>query len=137
MIMRFRRGGRAIAATLFFARASAERVPDRFRILNRLVTAEEVQREAHYCDMFARQNVTIIDPEVEIRRRDALLDAAPTVRRGDASTSRTREPGEGSDVPEVEIFPLAMEEETETFTHLKPRSASGRSARLNAGLANR
>ncbi|MGC9985863.1 MAG: hypothetical protein ABSF35_19840, partial [Polyangia bacterium] len=61
MIMRFRAVERAIAATLFFApRFGQNAVPDRFRILNRLVTAEEVQREAHYCDMLLDQNVTII-----------------------------------------------------------------------------
>ena len=56
MIMRFRAVERAIAATLFFApRFGQNAVPDRFRILNRLVTAEEVQREAHYCDMLLDQ----------------------------------------------------------------------------------
>ena len=120
MIMRFRAVERAIAATLFFApRFGQNAVPDRFRILNRLVTAEEVQREAHYCDMLLYQNVTIIDPEVELRRRDALLDAAPTVRERRRLYEEDARARRGIDVPEVEDFPLAMEEETETFTHLK------------------
>jgi len=83
------------------------------------VTAEEVQREAHYCDMLLDAERHHHRSEVELRRRDALLDAARPSGRGDASTSRTREPGRGLDVPEVEDFPLAMEEETETFTQLK------------------
>ena len=120
MIMRFRAAERAIAAALFFStRFGQHAVPDRIRILNRLATAEEVEREAHYYDKLLDQNVTIIDPEVEFRRIDALLDAAPTIREKrriyeqDARARRMR------DVPEVEDFPLAMEEETETFTHLK------------------
>jgi len=120
MIMRFRAAERAIAAALFFApRFGQNGIPDRIRILNRLVTADEIQQEAHYCDRLLDQNVTVIDPEVEFQRIEALLDAAPTITEKrriyeqDARARRKR------DVPDVEDFPLAMEEETETFTHLK------------------
>jgi hypothetical protein len=80
MLMRFRAAERAIAAARFFStRFGQHAVPDRIRILNRLVTAEEVEREVHCCDKLLDQNVTIIDPEVEFRRIEALLDGAKSL----------------------------------------------------------
>jgi hypothetical protein len=119
MVMRFSSTVRAVAGARFFSpRFGDAAVLDRARILNRLVTAEEALPPPHDADVLLDRNVTVMDPEVEARRIEALLDAADTVaeRRRvyeqDAIARRSR------DVPEVEDFPLAMEEETADFTHL-------------------
>jgi hypothetical protein len=120
MIMRLRSAERAIGAALFFSpRLGQNATPDRIRILNRLVTADEARQGPDFPDRLLDQRVAVIDPEAEFRRREAFLDAAPTIaekRRAYEEDARARR---GHDVPEVEDFPLAMEEETEDFTHLK------------------
>jgi hypothetical protein len=118
MLMRFRSPDRAIEAAKFFSpRFGALAVPDRIRILNRLVTTDEISG-LHAVDGLLDQRVTIIDPEVQARKIEEALDSAHTKEEKLAAYQRYQEERRKVDVPEVEDFPLAMEEETATFTHL-------------------
>ena len=119
LVMRFLSPERAIAAARFFApRFGQNAIPDRFRILNRLVTSDEATWALTYADTLLDQNVTIIDPEVEAKRVDALLDAAPTVAERRRVYEADFKARRDRDVPDVEDFPLAMEEETPEFRDL-------------------
>jgi integration host factor subunit beta len=119
MVMRFCAPDRAISAAHFFGpRFGGNAVPDRIRILNRLVTAKEADAGPDHLDGLLDRDVTTIDPAVRMRKLDALLDKAATpsermaVYERDAAEQRVR------DVPEVEDFPLAMEEDGKDLIHL-------------------
>lgn len=119
MMMRCRSPERALAAAKFFApRFGDSAIPDRIRILNRFVTVEEAGENGPFVDKLLDQNVTFIDPEAKLARMEKALDAAKT--RAEKLQVMERDQAEtlARDVPEVEDFPLAMEEETEEFTHL-------------------
>jgi hypothetical protein len=119
MMMRFRSPDRALAAAKFFApRLGTSAIPDRIRILNRLVTLEDAGENGPFVDKLLDQNVTFIDPEATLAKTEKALAAVKT--RAEKLQVMEREHTErlARDVPEVEDLPLAMEEETEEFTHL-------------------
>jgi len=79
MVMRFPAPDRAISAAQFFvSRFGGSAVPDRIRILNRLVTADEADSGPEQLDSLLDRNVTIIDPAERLRKLDALLDKTAT-----------------------------------------------------------
>lgn len=119
MVMRFRAPERAISATRFFGpRFGGNAVPDRIRILNRLVTADETDSGPDQLDSLLDRNVVIIDPSERMRRLDALLDKAATAAERMAVYERHAADQRVLDVPDVEDFPLAMEEDSEELSHL-------------------
>lgn len=119
MVMRFRAPDRAISAAQFFGpRFGEDAVPDRIRILNRLVTAEEANSGSEQLDSLLDCNVSVIDPAERMRKLDALLDKAATVTERMAVYERDAAEQRVCDVPEVEDFQLAMEEDNEELVHL-------------------
>ena len=119
MVMRFRAPDRAISAAHFFGqRFGGNAVPDRIRILNRLITAKEADSGPDQLDSLLDRNVIIIDPAESMRRLDALLDKAATAEERMAVYERHAAGQRVLDVPEVEDFPLAMEEDSEELVHL-------------------
>lgn len=71
-----------------------------------------------FVDKLLDQNVTFIDPEAKLARTAKALDAARTRTEKLQVMARDQAETLARDVPEVEDLPLAMEEETEEFTHL-------------------
>jgi hypothetical protein len=119
MVMRLSSTDRGVAAAVFFSpRFGQHAVLDRCRILNRLLTAEEALPPQD-ADVLLDRQVTVIDPEAEATRIDALLDAARTPAEKRRAYEQDAISRRGQDVPEVEDFPLAMEEETDDFNHLR------------------
>lgn len=119
LVMKFRSPDRAIAAAKFFCpRFGDDAELERVRILNRLVTPAEADRGLADIDGLLDRDVTIIDPEVGLRELDAALATGRTRAEKVAAFERYHAEKRKHDVPEVEDFPLAMEEETPTFAHL-------------------
>jgi hypothetical protein len=110
MVLSVRSFERAIAAARFFGPRLGPRVVlRRGRLINRWFPASDVQRGLADLDGCLDRNVTVIDPWAGEVRFEAFLD------RGGRQPQNA--PPE-SDLPEVEDFPLAPEEETEDFAHL-------------------
>jgi hypothetical protein len=119
LVMRFCSPDRAISAAHFFApRFGRYAVPDRVRILNRLVTNSEAEAGADRMDGLLDRNVTIVDPAERLRKLDALLDRAATRAERLAIYERNMVEERGRDVPEVEDYPLARDGEEGEFIHL-------------------
>jgi hypothetical protein len=119
LVMRFRSPDRAIAAAKFFCpRFGADAELDRVRILNRLVTPAESEHGLGAIDGLLDRNVTVIDPELGLRELEEALASGHTRAEKLAAVERLHAEERKRDVPEVEDFPLAMEEETPTFAHL-------------------
>lgn len=119
LVMRLRSPDRAIAAARFFCpRFGDAAVLERARILNRFVTPAEAERGIVGIDQLLERRVTVIDPEEGLRELEQLLARGRThaeklaLLMGDRAARRKR------DVPEVEDFPIDMEDETPTFNHL-------------------
>lgn len=110
---------RAVAGARFFARRLGPAVVAmRCRLVNRCFAAHE----GHPDQLMATldQGVTVIDPrvaEAALRRRFAGVRSTQDAERAAAESLEQRLKSK-DDVPMVEDFPLAPEEETPDFTHL-------------------
>jgi hypothetical protein len=111
---------RAIGAANFFAPyLGAECTAIRCRIVNRLFAAEEGRREELMKTL--DHNVTVIDPrEAEAAFAQDFADARTMAATEQIAAERLeRRLQRKEDVPLVEDFPLAPEEETPDFAHLR------------------
>jgi hypothetical protein len=110
---------RAAAAAQFFApRLGPEVVAIRCRVVNRCFAADEGQPEELMKTL--DQGVTVIDPrkaEQALARNLMGVRTMEEVERA-AAASLQRRLASKEDVPMVEDFPLAPEEETPDFRHL-------------------
>lgn len=110
---------RAIEAARFFApRLGSEVVLMRCRVVNRLFTAEEGTPDELMSTL--DQNVIVVDTrEAEERfKREFKNVRTPEEAEHAAAASLERRLKSGQDVPMVEDFPLAPEEETPDFRDL-------------------
>lgn len=128
--LRFPKGGgmvlesnsfaRALAGARFFAPLLGEKITARrCRVLNRFCAVSDGTGPELF--KLLDQNVTVIDPRVaEERLRRQLRGARTTaeLERRMAAAQAERQ-ARGDDVPMVEDFPLAPEEETPDFRHLE------------------
>lgn len=111
---------RALAAARFFAPLLGEKcIARRCRVLNRFCANSDGTGPELF--KLLDQDVTIIDPRVAEERLGRRLAGARTLaeveRRTAADQAERR--ARGDDVPLVEDFPLAPEEETPDFRHLE------------------
>lgn len=110
---------RAIAGARFFAsRLGAAVVAMRFRLVNRCFAADEGTPDQLLATL--DRDVTVIDPrvaEAALKRQFAGVRSMEDVERAAAEGFEQRLKNK-TDVPMVEDFPLAPEEETPDFTHL-------------------
>lgn len=110
---------RAIAGARFFApRLGPSVVAMRFRLVNRWFAPHEGQPNQLMATL--DQDVTVIDPrvaEAALERRLAGVRSTQDAERAFAESLEQRLKSK-DDVPMVEDFPLAPEEETPEFTHL-------------------
>lgn len=92
----------------------------RARVINRWFEAKELVGGPEELDRHLDQNVTIIDPRVAEQRMRQYLSGAKTQEEKLHAFERYYEDQrrDRQDVPLVEDFPLAPEEETPDFTHL-------------------
>jgi hypothetical protein len=110
---------RAIAGARFFApRLGPEVVAMRCRLVNRCFAAHEGQPDELMATL--DRDVTVIDPrvaEAALTRRLAGVRSMQDAERAAAESLEQRLKSK-EDVPMVEDFPLAPEEETPDFKHL-------------------
>ena len=111
---------RALAAARFFApRLGTEVVAMRCRMVNRFFAGDEGPLDELM--KLLDQDVTVIDPRAAEEKFKHTFEGVTTLaeaeRVADASMRDTIASGE--DVPNVEDFPLAPEEETPEFKHLE------------------
>lgn len=109
---------RAIAAARFFApRLGPSVVARRARVVNRLFDPMDVVQGPSGLDAHLDRDVTVIDPRVTEERIKEYLAGARTPQEAQRALDRYHEDRrrERSDVPLVEDFPLAPEEETADF----------------------
>jgi len=115
---------RAVAGARFFAhQLGPGSTLIRGRVVNRLFSGEEGENSGIQALMkMLDQNVTVIDPrEAEAQMEQELQGVYGPEAVTQALEARHRKIMEtgGDDVPLVEDFPLAPEEETPEFTHLQ------------------
>lgn len=121
MTLELRSIDRATAAARFFGpRFGPKVVARRARLINRLFDGSEVVHGLEALDRHLDQNVTVIDPRVAEERMEQYLAGAKTQEEKQRALERYYEDRrrDRRDVPLVEDFPLAPEEETPDFTHL-------------------
>jgi hypothetical protein len=110
---------RAVAGARFFApRLGPEVVAMRCRLVNRFFGAHEGQPDTLLATL--DQDVTVIDPRVAEAAMKRELAGARSRQDAERALARSLEQRLESkeDVPMVEDFPLAPEEETPDFEHL-------------------
>jgi len=111
---------RAIAAARFFApRLGPEVVATRCRVVNRCFTPDEGDLDELMRTL--DQGVTVIDPRVAEAAMEQRYKGARTMEDLEraATADLERRIRSKEDVPMVEDFPLAPEEETPDFQHLE------------------
>lgn len=121
MTLEVRSFERAIAAARFFGPILGTRVVlRRARVLNRFFDAAEMVGGLDQVDRHLDRNVTVIDPRKTEERMEQYLAGATTPAEARRALDRYHEDRrrERHDVPLVEDFPLAPEEETPDFMHL-------------------
>lgn len=122
MTLEVRSFERAIAAARFFGPVLGARVVlRRARVLNRFLDAAEMMAGGPASiDPHLDRNVTVIDPRKTEERMAQYLAGAKTQEEKRRALDRYYEDKrrERRDVPLVEDFPLAPEEETPDFMHL-------------------
>lgn len=110
---------RAVHAARFFAPHLGSRVVAiRFRLVNRFFAADEGSPDALMKNL--DRNVTVIDPRNAEAEMEEELRGARSMEDIEHASAKSLEKRlkEGKDVPLVEDFPLAPEEETPDFEHL-------------------
>ncbi|WP_438040152.1 hypothetical protein [Sorangium sp. So ce128] len=121
MIVEVRSFERAIAAARFFGPfLGSGAVLRRARVINRFFEGAEMQGDLEQLHRHLDQNITVIDPRVTEERMEQYLAGAKTPAEARRALDRYHEDRrrERHDVPLVEDFPLAPEEETPDFMHL-------------------
>jgi hypothetical protein len=121
MTLQVRSFSRAIEAARFFGPILGPRVVvRRVRLINRFFGANELIDDLDLLDRHLDQNVTVIDPGASEERMNRYLAGAKTPEERLRAYERYHEDKrrERRDVPLVEDFPLAPEEETPDFMHL-------------------
>ncbi|MRG96515.1 hypothetical protein [Polyangium spumosum] len=121
MTLQVRSFSRAIEAARFFGPILGPRVvARRARLMNRFFGADELTDDLDSLDRHLDQNVTVIDPRAFEEQMDRYLAGTKTPEERRRAFERYHEDKrrERRDVPLVEDFPLAPEEETPDFTHL-------------------
>jgi hypothetical protein len=121
MTLEVRSFDRAIAAAKFFGSIFGPRVvARRARVLNRWFDAKELVGGPEQLDRHLDQNVTEIDPRVTEEKMEQHLAGAKTQEEKRRALEQYYEDKrlERRDVPLVEDFPLAPEEETPDFMDL-------------------
>jgi len=121
MTLELRSFERTIAAAKFFGPILGPRVvARRARVLNRWFDAKELVGGPEELDRHLDQNVTVGDPRVTEEKMEQYLAGAKTQEEKRRALERYYEDRrrERRDVPLVEDFPLAPEEETPDFMHL-------------------
>jgi hypothetical protein len=120
MTIELRSFERAIRAATFFAPVLGPRVAlRRCRVVNRWFHAQEMQNGLEELDRQLDRDVTLIDPVQVERRLDELLAGARTRRERTDALARFNEERRARDIPLIEDFPLAREEERPDFFHLR------------------
>lgn len=120
MTLEFRSFECAIAAAKFFSPILGPRVvARRARVINPWFDAKEFVGGPDELDRHLDQNVTTIDPRVAEQKMEQYLSGAKTQEEKRHALERYFEDKrrERRDVPLVEDFPLAPEEETPDFMH--------------------
>ncbi len=121
MTLEVRSFERAIAAAKFFGALLGPRVvARRARVINRWFDAKELVSGPEGLDRHLDRNVTTIDPRVAEQRMEQYLSGARTQEEKQRALDLYYEDKrrENRDVPLVEDFPLAPDEETPEFMHL-------------------
>jgi hypothetical protein len=121
MTLEVRSFERASAAAKFFGPLLGPGVvARRARVINRWFDAKELIGGPEQLDRHLDQNVTVIDPHIAEQRMEQYLSGAKTQQEKRRTLERYYEDKrrERRDVPLVEDFPLAPEEETPDFMHL-------------------
>ena len=115
-VVRARHRGGKFFGPLFGARVVARRA----RVINRFFEGTELAGGLEQLDRHLDQNVTVIDPRVAEQKMEQYLAGAKTPEEARSALERYYEDKrrERRDVPLVEDFPLAPEEETPDFMHL-------------------
>lgn len=95
-------------------------VARRARIVNRYFDGAEFTGNLADLDKHLDQNVTVVDPRVAEAKLDEYLAGAKTPEQAKRAYDRYHEDRrrDRRDVPLVEDFPLAPQEETPDFLHL-------------------
>jgi hypothetical protein len=119
VVLEVRSYDRAIEAAKFFGSLFGPKVVlRRLRVLNRFLDASENEKGLERLDKLLDQNVVTIDPA----EAEAAIETAMAKGRTPEEKMRAymdyAEERRKRDVPLVEDFPLAPEEETEDFQHL-------------------
>jgi ketosteroid isomerase-like protein len=104
-------------ARLLRPRMGPEVVLARVRVVNRLFEAKE-GRDLDVLDKCLDRDVTVIRPDEIEREQRAYVDVGRTQEERRARFFEWHERRRGHDVPVVEDYPTAPEEETETFRDL-------------------
>jgi len=119
MTLELRSFERAIQAACFFGPILGPRVVlRRARVVNRFFDQSELTGGIEQLDRHLDQNVTMIDPRVAEARFDELMAGAKSEAEQEKARAQYFEERRRRDVPLVEDFPLAPEEETPDFMHL-------------------
>ena len=121
MTLEVRSFERAIAAANFFGPIFGPRVVTRrVRVINRWFGAEELVGGLEQLDRHLDQNVTTIDPRIAEEKMERYVADAKTQEEKRRALEQYYEDRrrERRDVPLIEDFPLAPEEETPDFMHL-------------------
>lgn len=119
MVLAVRSGERAIEAAKFFGPLFGEKVIlRRMRIINRYFEAAEAEAGLDRLDKLLDANVVRIDSADSEKAIEAAMASARTPDEAQRAYFAYHEERRKNDVPLVEDFPLAPEEETPDFQHL-------------------
>lgn len=119
MVLEVRSFPRAYEAAKFFGPIlGAQVVAERARVINRWFQEAEVENGLDRLDRLLDANVVIIDPLKTEAELEQAMAGARTQREKRLAWDAYHERKRREDVPLVEDFPLAPEEETPEFSHL-------------------
>jgi hypothetical protein len=119
MVLELRSFMRAYEAAKFFGPILGSKiVARRMRVINRWFKAEEVAQGLDRLDRLLDANVVVIDPMKAEAEFEQAMAGAKTPREKRLAFDAYSERRKKNDVPLVEDFPLAPEEETPDFFHL-------------------
>ncbi len=119
MVLELRSFMRAYEAAKFFGPILGSKVvARRMRVINRWFKAEEVAQGLDKLDRLLDAHVVVIDPMKTEAEFEQAMAGAKTPREKRLAFDAYNERRRKQDIPLVEDFPLAPEEETPDFSHL-------------------
>ena len=119
LVLEVRSFERAIEAAKFFAPLFGPTVVlERARVINRWFDAQEAREGLDGLDRLLDQSVAVIDPKKSEEAFRRAMEGARTQEEKIRAFERYSQECRQQDVPLVEDFPLASEEETPEFRHL-------------------